>query len=162
MRMSTQMIEAEKTAEAGTLIVKSTGMPLEDADGKPVTATAEFTPDKANGAMDVTFEFDTSKIEEGVELVAFEECLDVNGNIVAVHQDIDDGGQTVVVDNPDTPEVPEAPYDKTEATAPVSTIGIVALVGAVLAGAGAATLALMGRREKVNESEPEPVEEVTE
>lgn len=153
------MIEAEKTAEAGTLIVKSTGMPLEDADGKPVTATAEFTPDKANGAMDVTFEFDTSKIEEGVELVAFEECLDVNGNIVAVHQDIDDGGQTVVVDNPDTPE---APYDKTEATAPVSTIGIVALVGAVLAGAGAATLALMGRREKVNESEPEPVEEVTE
>ena len=89
----------------GTLIVKSTGMPLEDADGKPVTATAEFSPDKADGAADVSFEFDASKIEEGVELVAFEECLDVNGNVVAVHQDIDDDGQTVVVDNPDTPEV---------------------------------------------------------
>lgn len=130
----------------GTLIVKSTGMPLEDADGKPVTATAEFTPDKASGTVDVTFEFDASKIEEGVELVAFEECLDVNGNVVAVHQDIDDEGQTVVVDNPDTPEVPDEPgktLDKTGVDlAPIAAIIVIAL----LAGSSCLAYGLCKRR----------------
>ena len=60
----------------GTLMVKSTGEALEDADGKPVTATAEFTPDKPSGTVDVTFEFDASSLNEGDSLVAFEECLD--------------------------------------------------------------------------------------
>ena len=130
----------------GTLIVKSTGMPLEDADGKPVTATAEFTPNKASGTMDVTFEFDASKIEEGVELVAFEECLDVNGNVIAVHQDINDDGQTVVVDNPDTPEVPDEPgksYDKTGAE--VRLIAIAAIV-LIAAGAGCGAYAICKRK----------------
>ncbi|HJH74322.1 MAG TPA: VaFE repeat-containing surface-anchored protein [Eggerthellaceae bacterium] len=130
----------------GTLIVKSTGMPLEDADGKPVTATAEFSPDKADGAADVSFEFDASKIEEGVELVAFEECLDVNGNVVAVHQDIDDDGQTVVVDNPDTPEVPDEPgkaLDKTGVDlAPIAAIVVISF----LAGSGCLAYGLRKRR----------------
>ena len=39
---------------------------------------------------------------------------------------------------------------------------ILALVGAVLAGAGAAALALMGRRKKGDAGESEPDEEVTE
>ena len=136
----------------GTLIVKSTGMPLEDADGKPVTATAEFTPSKASGTMDVTFEFDASKIEEGVELVAFEECLDVNGNVIAVHQDINDDGQTVVVDNPDTPEVPDEPgksYDKTGAE--VRLIAIAAIV-LIAAGAGCGAYAIRKRKKDDSDS----------
>lgn len=136
----------------GTLIVKSTGMPLEDADGKPVTATAEFTPNKASGTMDVTFEFDASKIEEGVELVAFEECLDVNGNVIAVHQDINDDGQTVVVDNPDTPEVPDEPgksYDKTGAE--VRLIAIAAIV-LIAAGAGCGAYAIRKRKKDDSDS----------
>ena len=146
----------------GTLIVKSTGMPLEDADGKPVTATAEFTPNKASGTMDVTFEFDASKIEEGVELVAFEECLDVNGNVVAVHQDIDDDGQTVVVDNPDTPGVPDEPgksYDKTG-------IDITALFAAaivlVAAGSTCGIYAVRKRKQTSAESEEDAVNEADE
>lgn len=146
----------------GTLIVKSTGMPLEDADGKPVTATAEFTPDKASGTMDVTFEFDASKIEEGVELVAFEECLDVNGNVVAIHQDIDDDGQTVVVDNPDTPGVPDEPgksYDKTG-------IDITALFAAaivlVAAGSTCGIYAVRKRKRTSAESEEDAVNEADE
>lgn len=146
----------------GTLMVKSTGEALADAEGNPVVASAEFVAEKANGTVDVTFEFDASSLNEGDNLVAFEECLTAEGNLAAVHQDINDAGQTVVVDNPDTPEVPKTPYDKTGATTPVSTIGILALVGAVLAGAGAAALALMGRRKKGDAGESEPDEEVTE
>ena len=142
----------------GTLIVKSTGMPLEDADGKPVTATAEFTPNKASGTVDVTFEFDASKIEEGVELVAFEECLDVNGNVIAVHQDIDDEGQTVVVDNPDTPEVPDEPgksYDKTGTEVKLIAIAAIALI-AVGAGCGAYAI----RKRKKYDSDSENADEL--
>lgn len=146
----------------GTLIAKSTGMPLEDADGKPVTATAEFTPDKASGTMDVTFEFDASKIEEGVELVAFEECLDVNGNVVAVHQDIDDDGQTVVVDNPDTPEVPDEPgkgYDKTGVDTTALFAAVVALIAA---GSTCGIYAIRKRKRASAESDEDAVNEADE
>lgn len=146
----------------GTIIVKSTGDTLVGADGNPVTATVEFVAEKSDGTVDVTFEFDASDLKEGDELVAFEECLTAEGNLAAVHQDIDDAGQTVVVDNPDTPEVPKTPYDKTGATAPVSTVGIIALIGAVIAGAGAAALALMGRRRKSSNADSESDEEVSE
>lgn len=142
----------------GTLIVKSTGMPLEDADGKPVTATAEFTPDKTSGTVDVTFEFNASKIEEGVKLVAFEECLDVNGNVIAVHQDIDDEGQTVVVDNPDTPEVPDEPgksYDKTGTEVKLIAIAAIALIAA---GAGCGAYAI--RKHKKYDSDSENADEL--
>ena len=93
----------------GTLMVKSTGEALVGADGKPVTATAEFTPERSEGTVEIAFEFDASKLAEGTELVVFEECLDANGNVVAEHKDIEDAGQTVVVDNPETPETPDAP-----------------------------------------------------
>ena len=151
------LVPGETYTAHGTLIVKSTGMPLEDADGKPVTATAEFTPDKADGTMDVTFEFDATKIEEGVELVAFEECLDVNGNVIAVHQDIDDDGQTVVVDNPDTPEVPDEPgkgYDKTGTEVKLIAIAAIALIAA---GAGCGAYAI--RKRKKDDSDSENAEE---
>lgn len=140
------LVPGEIYTAHGTLIVKSTGMPLEDADGKPVTATAAFTPDKADGATNVTFEFDTSSIEEGVELVAFEECLDANGNVIAAHQDIDDDGQTVVVDNPDTPEVPDEPgksYDKTGTEVRLIAIAAIALIAA---GAGCGAYAIRKRK----------------
>ena len=147
------LVPGETYTAHGTLIVKSTGMPLEDADGKPVTATAEFTPDKADGTADVTFEFDASSIEEGVELVAFEECLDANGNVAAVHQDINDAGQTVVVDNPDTPEVPDEPgkgYDKTGTEVKLIAIAAIALIAA---GAGCGAYAIRKRKKDDSDSE---------
>lgn len=147
------LVPGETYTAHGTLIVKSTGMPLEDADGKPATATAEFTPDKADGATDVTFEFDASSIEEGVELVAFEECLDADGNVIAVHQDIDDDGQTVVVDNPDTPGVPDEPgkgYDKTGTEVKLIAIAAIALIAA---GAGCGAYAIRKRKKDDSDSE---------
>ena len=146
----------------GTLMVKSTGLALEDADGKPVTATAEFTPDKPSGTVDVTFEFDASKIEEGVELVAFEECLDVNGNVIAVHQDIEDDGQTVVVDNPDTPKVPDEPgkgYDKTGFD---TTMLFAAVVILIAAGAACGIYAIRKRKQASIESDEDAGSETDE
>ena len=142
----------------GTLMVKSTGEALEDADGKPVTATAEFTPDKPSGTVGVTFEFDASSLNEGDSLVAFEECLTVEGNLAAVHQDINDAGQTVVVDNPDTPEVPKTPYDKTGALAPI-TGWMIFLLGLTIAAAGSVSLVLLARQRRSKGSLADDVED---
>ncbi len=141
------LVAGEAYTAHGTVMDKATGMPLEDAEDNPVTATAEFTPEASDGAVEVAFEFDASKVEEGAALVAFEEVLDASGNVVAVHQDIDDEGQTVVVDNPETPSVPESPYAKTGADAPSGVdplvAGAVALVA--VASVGGAALAIRSR-----------------
>lgn len=141
------LVAGEAYTAHGTIMDKATGMPLEDAEGNPVTATAEFTPEASEGTVEVAFEFDASKIEEGAALVAFEEVLDVNGNVIAVHQDIDDEGQTVVVDNPETPGTP---YDKTGG----NLLPVWVLIGAlVLCGVGAGAYAIHGRcREGADEA----------
>ena len=126
----------------GTLMAKSTGEALAGPDGKPVTASAEFVPEKPDGTVEMTFEFDASDLEEGTELVVFEECLDASGDIVAVHEDIEDAGQTVVVDNHDTPEVPETPKPGLPKTGDgVPWIPIASLAGAAACAAGIAVLA---------------------
>lgn len=95
----------------------------------------------------MAFEFDASRLEEGAALVAFEEVLDASGNVAAVHQDLEDEGQTVVVDNPETPEAPEAPYAKTGADAPTGVDPLVAgaVTLLVVASVGGATLAIRSR-----------------
>lgn len=118
----------------GTIMVKSTGEALLDADDNPITAPAEFVAKASEGAVDVTFALDTTSLKEGDELVAFEECLSFEGNLVAAHQDIDDASQTVVIDNPDTPKVPKTPYDKTGATAPDSPVAIIAIAWVYVPG----------------------------
>ena len=136
------LIAGETYTAHGTIMDKKTGLPLEDADGNPVTSTAEFAAEGSEGTVEVAFEFDASKLEEGAALVAFEEMLDVNGNVIAVHQDIDDEGQTVVVDNPETPEVPGSPYDKTGG----DLLPVWAVIGVlIVGGAAAGAYALHGR-----------------
>lgn len=104
------LVAGETYTAHGTIMDKSTGLALEDSDGNPVTSTAEFVAENSGGTVEVVFELDASQLEEGAALVAFEEMLDVNGNVIAVHQDLEDEGQTVVIDNPETPGTP---YDKT-------------------------------------------------
>ena len=70
-----------------------------DAAGEAVTAKTTFTPEKANGTVEVTFEFDGSELAHGNELVAFE-SLTRSGVELAVHADIEDAAQTVKVANP--------------------------------------------------------------
>ena len=98
----------------GTLMDKSTKKAFEDADGNPVTATAEFTAEAESGTATVTFTFDASGIKTGTKLVAFE-TVATNGIEIADHKDINDIDQTVTVKAPviGTTAVDAADGDKT-------------------------------------------------
>lgn len=82
---------------SGTLMDKATGDPLK-IDGKPVRASEKFTPEAANGSVDLLFELDSTKLG-GTSVVAFEE-LTFNDVLVAEHKNIEDPEQTV-----DYPEI---------------------------------------------------------
>lgn len=99
------------TLEA-TLMDAETGEPLKTGEGllaSDVTASIEFAAEAADGVQVVELSFDSAGLG-GHRLVVFEKLLDSQGSILAVHEDIDDEGQTVLVDNPETPGTP---YDKT-------------------------------------------------
>ena len=98
----------------GTLMDKSTKKAFVDADGTPVTATAEFTAEAESGTTTVTFTFDASGIKTGTKLVAFE-TVATNGIEIADHKDINDIDQTVTVKAPviGTTAVDAADGDKT-------------------------------------------------
>ena len=139
------LVPGETYTAYGTLMVKSTGEALADSEGNPVTAAAEFTPEAPEGTVEVAFEFDASRLEDGAALVAFEQVLGVNGNVVAEHRDIDDEGQTVVVEIPGSPAEPDAPGEKLDKT------GVDLLpyaLGACAALAAALALAAYGLRKR--------------
>ncbi len=65
--------------------------------GNPVTAEVEFTPDSADGTVDVVFEFDATGLG-GHDVVAYEHLRNLETNtIIASHEDIEDEDQTVHV-----------------------------------------------------------------
>lgn len=154
----TNLIPGEEYVLTGALYVKHvnddgtvTEEPLLDADGNPVSGKTTFTPETASGSAEVTFTFDASAIPDGTELVAFE-TLFHNGEVIAVHADITDEGQTVTVENPEEPETPDTP-DQPERPTPepdkptgttygktgVSTMPIVAGIVLLIAAAGGTT-----------------------
>lgn len=96
------LIPGKEYTLKGTLHVKKTddeGNVTEEAlevDGKPVTAETTFTPETADGTVDVTFTFDSTGIPDGTEIVAFESIERV-GVELASHADIEDEDQTVTV-----------------------------------------------------------------
>ena len=98
----------------GTLMDKSTKKAFVDADGSPVTATAEFTAEAESSTATVTFTFNASSIKTGTKLIAFE-TLSTNGIEIADHKDINDIDQTVTVKAPviGTTAVDAADGDKT-------------------------------------------------
>ena len=98
----------------GTLMDKSTKKAFVDADGNPVTATAEFTAEAESGTATMTFTFNASSIKTGTKLIAFE-TLSTNGIEIADHKDINDIDQTVTVKAPviGTTAVDAADGDKT-------------------------------------------------
>ena len=78
----------------GVLMDKSTNEKLL-IDGKEVTSSAEFTAEKENGTVEVSFTFDCSGLA-GKSIVVFE-TLYQDTLEVAVHADIEDKAQTVTV-----------------------------------------------------------------
>lgn len=82
----------EKYTLKGTLMDKATGKALL-VDGKEVTAETSFTPEKADGSVEVTFTFDANGLKSK-EIVVFER-LYIGENEIAAHTDIEDKNQTV-------------------------------------------------------------------
>ena len=80
---------------SGVLMDKSSGEKVL-VGNKEVTAETSFTPEKANGTVEVSFSFDASNLG-GRSLVVFEKVYDANGKEIANHEDINDEDQTVTV-----------------------------------------------------------------
>lgn len=148
----TNLIPGKEYTVSGVLMDKETGKELVVGDSK-VTAEKAFTPNKADGTVDLEFTFDASELGDH-DLVVFE-TLYKDGIEVADHKDIDDEGQTVHVDSPDVPDAPEnpAPSDETEVTGGsysktgVDLAWVWALVaGLVVVGGGAGAYAWRQRK----------------
>lgn len=121
----------------GALMDKTTGKPFM-VKGKEVTSTVKFTPDKANGTVEVEFTFDATNIKKSTDLVVFESLYRDNVEI-AVHADLKDKGQTVTI-------VPPAP--KTPKTSDNRNLGTWIGLGGVGLGAGIAALLLKLKMKK--------------
>lgn len=88
------LLPGKEYTVTGTLMNKATGEAVL-IDGKKVTASNIFTAEKAEGSVDIVFEFDASEIA-GTTVVAFEKVT-YKGVEVAVHADITDEDQTVYI-----------------------------------------------------------------
>lgn len=80
----------------GTLMDRQTAEPVTDAAGETVTASAELSPQQANGTVDLVFTYEPAPDAAGRQVVAFERC-ELDGTEVASHADLDDEGQTVTL-----------------------------------------------------------------
>lgn len=88
------LLPGKEYTVTGTLMNKATGEAVR-IDGKKVTASTVFTAEKAEGNVDIVFEFDASAIAE-TTVVAFE-SMEYKGIEVAIHADIEDENQTVYI-----------------------------------------------------------------
>lgn len=122
-----------------TLMDKDTGQPLTGDDGFPRVGELTFTPETADGTVDVTVDIDTRDLA-GKQVVFFEKLTDAEENVIATHEDIDDKGQTVTFDEPEEPAEPDNPgkgYPKTGAFVDVDPVAASLLVIALCGYAGA-------------------------
>ncbi|MGN0273892.1 MAG: VaFE repeat-containing surface-anchored protein [Chordicoccus sp.] len=101
----TNLIPGKSYTVSGTLMDKSTGKALTQ-NGKTVTASKTFTPDKADGTVDVTFTFDATQLS-GKSVVVFEKAS-YDGKDIASHEDLTDTNQTVYVPKIGTTAVSKA------------------------------------------------------
>lgn len=124
----------------GWLVLKSTGLPLLDADGQQITASETFTADQNfSGQVELRFTLDATKLTNDT-VVVFDE-LYRGEKLVATHTDIEDEDQAV--------EVRHRPYYKTEEKPELPPTGDAGLDGYMLAALFALEgCAVMLRRRK--------------
>ena len=87
------LIAGQEYTIKGVLMDKSTEKPL-SVNEKTVTAEKTFTPETANGTVDMEFVLDASELKNK-ETVVFEKVF-AGETEVAVHEDINDKGQTIL------------------------------------------------------------------
>ncbi|MEV4669470.1 VaFE repeat-containing surface-anchored protein [Microbacterium sp. LWO12-1.2] len=127
-----------------------TGELHDKADGTAtgITGSTTFTPETANGSVDVTFTVPVGYA--GGTLVAFErlhEGTDTTGEPLAVHEDIDDAAQTVTIEKaPVTPTTPTAtPGPKGQLATTGGDLPVIAVGAAGVMLAVGAMILLAGR-----------------
>lgn len=100
----TNLVPGKSYTLKGVIVNKATGKPL-TIDDKEVTASTTFVPEKKNGAAEVTFKFDASKVKPG-NYVVFETMMETETKVViGSHEDLDDKDQTFIVEAiPDHPK----------------------------------------------------------
>ena len=126
------LIPGQEYIVKGVLMDKDTGKKLK-VGGKEVTSEATFTPKKASGKAEVTFEFDASKCD-GKTIVVYE-TLCVGEAEILYHNDIGDEAQTVLIgETPGTPKTGDITRN--------------ILLGAGLAALGAGLFILIRRRRR--------------
>ena len=89
------LVPGKKYTMTGTLMTEDEAgevVPL-TVNGKEITVFKTFTPNKADGIVDIEFTLDASALA-GTHVVAYEEC-NYEGKKVAVHADIKDEDQRV-------------------------------------------------------------------
>ena len=91
----TGLIPGETYTVSGVLMDKATGNTLL-VDGAEVTAEAEFTPESADGTVELTYTLDASALA-GTTIVVFE-TLYSDGVEIAAHADINDEAQTITIE----------------------------------------------------------------
>lgn len=100
-----------KYVAKGKVMDAKTGKQIK-VNGKAVTAKKEFTPDKADGTVEVTFKFSTKGLE-GHKLVVFEDVRVYSTDVsIGKHEDLTDEDQTVIITEkthpPKTGQIPMA------------------------------------------------------
>lgn len=120
----------------GILMNKATGEPL-FIDGKEIRSEVTFIPEASDGEVKVSFTFNADGLTAATETVVFE-TLYRDGVEIAVHADIEDGGQTVKL-IPPTPDVPQ--------TGDNSNLGFWIGLGAVALG-GLVSVGIMAIKRK--------------
>ena len=92
----TGVVPDQEYTVVGTLMDKTTGLPVKDANGNEVTAERTFTPVATTGTVEMEFLFNASEMA-GMDLVVFEEMFDAEGILVGQHTDLNDTDQTIYV-----------------------------------------------------------------
>lgn len=125
--------------EGKTYVLKGTIM--DKASGQPIGVTAEttFTAEASDGSAEVTFTFDTTKLQ-GKILVVFETMYDTQGNPIVDHSDLNDEDQTVSV--PVQPVIPPVVTGDDSSPMPYVLSLLAALAAAV------AVVAVLVRRKR--------------
>ncbi len=111
---------------SGVLMDKATNQPLL-VDGAEITAEVEFTPESADGTVELTYTLDASTLA-GTTIVVFE-TLYSDSVEIAAHTDINDEAQTVEITEPEKPTLgTTATVDGQHTADPVGEITIVDVV----------------------------------
>ena len=122
----TGLIPGETYTVSGVLMDKATGEPLL-VDNAEVTAEVEFTPEAADGTVELTYTLDASALA-GTTIVVFE-TLYSGGVEIAAHADINDEAQTVEITEPEKPTLgTTATVDGKHTAEPTGKITIVDVV----------------------------------